>query len=481
MSILVIDVGTSSVRALVVSPDGGVTAEVGQPFLPDTPFPGLVEFDAAAMADAALGVANAALREAGVKTPAAVGISNQRASTVVWDRASGEPVGPGIGWQDLRTIGECLAHRAAGFSFAPNESATKLEHVLNSHDPDRRRDLCFGTVDSWIAWNLSAGSVHVTDASNAGVTGLVDRFDATWNHEVLDGLTIPATMMPTICDTTGVVGEAKALTGAPPIAALVGDQQASLVGQSAVASGTAKCTFGTGAMLNLVVDARPDFELRGGHGSYPVVAWRRDGELTWAVEAIILAAGTNVEWLRDDLGLISSAAESHVVASQCTDTGGVMFVPDLLGAGTPEWDYGSRGTLLGLTRGTGRAEIVRAVLEGVAMRGADLLAAAEGDTGTTVSSLRVDGGMSTNPTFVQALANAIDRPVERSPIVEATALGAAYLAGLAVDTWSGWSDIDAAWQPAAIVEPNGPVDRDRWREAVGRAGNWHEDLSSLDF
>jgi glycerol kinase len=234
-------------------------------------------------------------------------------------------------------------------------------------------------------------------------------------------------------------------------------------------------------MLDMVVGGRPEFEARGGGGCFPIAAWRDGGQITWGVEAIMLSAGTAVEWLRDDLELIDSAAASHDVASQCDDTGGVVFVPALLGLGTPDWDYGARGTLLGVTRGTGRPEIVRAVLEGVAHRGADLVDAAEADSGTSIPALRVDGGMSANPTFVQALADASARPVEVSPVLEATTLGAAFLAGMAVGTWGGWDDVAAAWRPKVVVEPAHDVDRERWREARRRAAGWFSDLSALDF
>jgi glycerol kinase len=226
---------------------------------------------------------------------------------------------------------------------------------------------------------------------------------------------------------------------------------------------------------------RPAFERQGEQGTFPIVAWRREGKLAWGVEAVMLAAGTNVEWLRDDLGLIATAAESHDVASACETADGVMYVPALLGLGTPRWDYGARGTLLGITRGTGRCELVRAVLEGVAHRGADLVEATESDTGLSIPRLRVDGGMSSNPTFVQALADATSRPVEVSPEREATTLGAGYLAGLAVGTWSGWDDIAAGWHPAAVVEPARDPDRARWREAVERAAGWEPDLSAISF
>jgi glycerol kinase len=211
------------------------------------------------------------------------------------------------------------------------------------------------------------------------------------------------------------------------------------------------------------------------------VTWRRDGQITWGLEALMLSAGSNVEWLRDDLGLITTSAESHDIASQCDHPDGVMYVPALLGLGTPFWDYGARGTLLGLTRGAGRPEVVRAVLEGIAHRGADLVEAAETDGGTSIPTLRVDGGMSANPTFVQALADATQRPVEVSPVVDATTLGAAFLAGLHTGTWKDWNDIAAAWAPASEVEPGQPLDRAKWHQAVERAKGWFSELSDLDF
>jgi glycerol kinase len=479
MSILVVDVGTSSVRAAVVRPDGTFDAVHRQATLPDTPFPGLVEFDATVLATAAMDVAAAAL--AGGGPVDAVGVTNQRASTIVWDRATGVPVAPGLGWQDLRTVGTCLELQGEGFRLAPNASATKLAAILDQVDPDRELDLCFGTVDTWIVWHLTGGTVHVTDLSNAAVTGLVTADGAGWSTPVLERLRIPASVLPQVVDSSGVVAHASALRGAPAIAGIAGDQQASLIGQSCVRPGMAKATFGTGGMLDVCLGARPAFEVRGEGGCFPIVAWRLGDEVTWGVEAVMLAAGTNVEWLRDDLGIIASAAESDEIAAGCDDSGGVVFVPALLGLGTPHWDHGARATLLGLTRGSGRPEIVRAVLEGVAHRGADLVEAAEADGGTALSSLRVDGGMSANATFVQALADATQRPVEVAPVPEATTLGAAYLAGLATGTWSGLADVEAAWAPSRTVEPARALDRDRWRDAIDRSKAWIPELSALDF
>jgi glycerol kinase len=480
MSILVVDVGTSGVRAAVVRPDATIAAVQHREVLPSSPMPGFVEFDATAMAEAALEVARAALAEGGPVE--AVGITNQRASTVVWNRATGAPVGPGVGWQDLRTAGTCLMLQQQGIRVAPNASATKAAFLLDMSDPDRERDLCIGTVDSWIAWHLSGGALHVTDLSNAAVTGLLTYDASTWSTEVLDALRIPSSMLPTVVDSTGLLGEATALPGSPPITGMAGDQQASLIGQACVRPGMAKATFGTGGMLDLCLDAeRPLFTTRGDGGTFPIVAWRDEGRPTWGLEAIMLSAGTAVEWLRDDLGIIDTVAQSHDVASACDDTGGVVFVPALLGLGTPVWDHGARGTLIGITRGTGRAEVARAVLEGVANRGADLVEAAETDGGTEIPTLRIDGGMSANPTFVQALADATQRPVEVSPVVEATTLGAAFLAGMAVGTWSGWDDIAATWSPRSAVEPRRRPDRGRWLEARNRSQGWIPDLSALDF
>jgi glycerol kinase len=272
------------------------------------------------------------------------------------------------------------------------------------------------------------------------------------------------------------------LPGSPPIAALLGDQQASLIGQGCVRPGDAKITFGTGGMLDVCVgDAVPTTGRRSDNGTFPIVAWSDGGRKVWGVEAIMLSAGTNVEWLCEDMGLIDTPADSHAVAGRCATADGVVYVPALLGLGTPSWDYGARGTLLGLTRGTERAHIVRAVLEGVAHRGADMVAAAEADTGLTIPTLRIDGGMSQNPTFVQALANAAGKPVEVSPVVESTTLGAAFLAGVAVGTWPTLGHATAEFTPADRVEPSGQLDRAAWADALDRSAAWFPELSALDF
>ncbi len=448
---------------------------------PSTPFPGLVEFDAAEMAAAVLEVAAAALAAGGPVD--AVGITNQRASTVVWDRATGVPIAPALGWQDLRTVFDCLTLAAEhGIRLAPNQSATKLAALLDAHDPDRARDLCFGTVDTWVAWTLSEGRLHVTDSTNAAVTGLLAADAADWSDPCSRCCGSRGRCCRHWSTPAGPSARPARCTGRPAIAALVGDQQGSLLGQGCVRPGLTKITFGTGGMLDTCTGSAPPASAqRNPHGTFPIVAWVIGGELTWGAEAIMLSAGSNLEWLVEDLGVLTSAAESHEVAAACSDTGGVVYVPALLGLGTPRWDFGARGTLLGLTRGTGRPELVRAVLEGVAQRGADLVDASEADTGLPIGTLRIDGGMSANPTFVQALADATQRPVEIAPVTEATTLGAGFLAGLATGAWESMDDIAALWRPRATVEPGAPLDRARWADAVDRAAGWMPDLSALDF
>jgi glycerol kinase len=495
-SVLVVDVGTSGVRAAIVRPDATVEDVHHAHVLPDTPGPGLVEFDAAHMADAALTMAVNALAEGGPVD--AVGIANQRASSIVWERATGKPVAPGIGWQDLRTVGTCLVLQADGIRLAPNASATKVMAILDDVDPERARarrgELLFGTVDSWVAWTLSGGSVagtdalHVTDATNAAVTALVDPVTFDWDDGLLERLRIPAVMLPKIVDSSGSIGAATVLPGAPPICGIAGDQQASLIGQGCTKPGLAKATFGTGGMLDQCTGPGrgPGTTARGTAGTFPIVAYRVAGEPTWGTEAVMLSAGTCVEWLRDDLGILASSDQSEEVAASCADSGDVWFVPALLGLGTPVWDFGARGTIVGLTRGTGRPEIVRAVLEGVAHRGADLVEASEADSGFTIGSLRVDGGMSDNAIFVRALADAIGRPVEISPVREATTLGAGLLAGLAIGTYRSTDELAATFVARRTVEPEADEAsraraRARWLEARAKAEATIPELSGISF
>ena len=483
MNTLVIDVGTSGLRAAVVRDSGEVTNLHHVEFAPSSPAGGLVEFDARAMYDA---VRRVSLASIGNETVDAVGITNQRASTIVWSASTGEPLAPAIGWQDLRTVGDCIMARIEhGFAFAPNQSATKLSWIMKnvtaSHPVD---DIRFGTVETWIVWNLTRGAHHVTDNSNAAVTGLTTASGTEWRSDVCDALGVPVSCLPRIVPTTGFVGNAVDLPGEPPVMAMVGDQQASLVGQGCIEPGLAKITFGTGGMLDMFTGTTPPAQAqRHEHGTFPIVAFSDSVSVAYGIEGIMLSAGTNIEWLRDDLGLISSPAESHDIASTCSTTDGVVFVPALLGLGTPHWDYGARGALFGITRGTTRAHIVRAVLEGVAHRGADLVDAAQADSGITITDVRIDGGMSRNPTFVQALADATGREVKVSSMTEATTLGAGFLAGTAAGQWSHLSSAVATLTWAATVHPLGEpaVSRQQWSKAVERSRSWIPDLSALDF
>ena len=485
--ILVVDVGTSSVRSSIVRADASVNDVEQIMVLPSSPEPGQVEFDALAIRDAVLATARAALASGGPVD--GVGIANQRATTLVWRASTGLPIGPAIGWQDLRTVINCLLLQAEGLRFAPNVSATKVQWLLDTFDPERSGgdDLRFGTIDTWVAWILSEGSLHVTDATNAAVTGLVDTSVDRFDARLLGALGIPESMMPTIVDSSGAIGAATALEGAPLICGIAGDQQASLIGQGCVTPGQAKITFGTGGMLDMVTGAEmPASAARLEAGTFPIVARRLGGAATWGLEAIMLSAGSCVEWLRDDLGIITSAQESDTLASSCTTTDGVVFVPALLGLGTPSWDFGARGLLLGITRGTGRAEITRAVLEGVAQRGLDLVEAAEADSGTTLGSVRVDGGMTANQSFLTILADTLGRTVEVSPVTEATTLGAGYLAGLATGLWSDEAHVASSWSPRTVIEPS--LDdasrtsaRDRFLEARSRAEKTIPELSGVEF
>ena len=494
--VLAVDVGTSSVRAAVVNAAGEVVTSFQRPALPTSPMVNFVEFDPVEQAEATLAVAREALATGG--PVAAVGITNQRASTILWDRRSGGPVGPGVGWQDLRTVGMCLALQAQGLHLAPNASATKLAFLLDLADADRSRsaagELAFGTVDTWLAWTLSEGAAHVTEPGNAAVTGLLAADGSGWDEAVLEALRIPPEVLPGIVDSAGVVADAGALPGAPPIGGLAGDQQASLLGQGCVVPGAAKLTLGTGGMLDVCTGQlllapdpqKPAAAARGPNGTIPIVAWRRAGVTTWGAEGIAITAGTAVEWIRDGLGLIDDSAASEAVAASVADTGGVVFVPALFGLGAPRWDYGARGGFFGMTRGTGRAEMVRAVLEGVAQRGADLLEAAEADTGLVIGELRLDGGMSANGIVVQALADFTGRPVAVSPVTEATTLGAAYLAGLATGVWADEAETAALFRPRRVAEPALGADaraaaRARFAAAVEGCAGWVPELSAISF
>ncbi|MXW41865.1 MAG: glycerol kinase [Acidimicrobiia bacterium] len=477
MNICVIDVGTSSIRAAIT--DGQQIICFRQTSTPPMmPEPGLVEFDAQKMAAISLQTASEAIAEAGGVE--AVAVTNQRGATVMWDRQTSDPVGPGLSWQDLRTVGDCLRLKDEGLELSPSEAATKVAYLLNQHDSDRTRNLCFGTVDSWIVWCLSQGANHVIDPSNASMSGLTAPDGSSWSTNIAAQLGVPMGCLPKIVDSTAVVGRATALPGAPPIAGIIGDQQSSLIGQRCVLEGLAKLTFGTGAFLDVCAsETRPIPQKRSDAGLFAIVAWQHQGAITWGTEAMMITAGSNINWLTQDMGLLTSASEAAEMASSVDDTGGVVYVPALYGLGTPYWDFGARGALLGITGGTKAAHVVRAVLEGVAHRSADLLNAAETDNPYSIESIRVDGGMSQNPVFTQILADTLERPVELCPVPEGTTLGAALLAQMALGYWSNWEEMAASWSPRAVIEPHSTVDRARWLEAIQRATRWYPELSDL--
>jgi glycerol kinase len=477
---LVIDLGTTTIRSSILEDDGTVSVTRSRHLPPSRPRPGVAEFDPNAVATCVLELSREVLD--GTHSVAAVGITTQRASTVLFDRDTGTALGPGIGWQDQRTVGQCIGLQSRGVRLSPNQSATKLACLLEQFGNSAGPNLRFATLDTWIAWILTEGACHVTDATNAAVTGLVDDDATGWDENRLAILGLDPGLLPAIVDSSGVVGAATALAGSPPIAALVGDQQSSLIGQGCLTPGSAKATFGTGGMLDACVgDVRPGFATRGAEGTFPIVTRQINGHRSWGIEAILLSAGSCIEWLRDGLGIIDQAADTDALAGSIRDAGGVAFVPAFGGMGTPLWDFGARGTLTGLDSATTKAEIVRAVLEGIANAGADLLLAVEADSGLHIPELRVDGGMAANATFLQLLANATGRPIAKSSLLEATTRGAGFLAGVAVGRWAS---LDAATElvtPAEIVQPLRRADRERWLDTRERARRVVPFLSALEF
>lgn len=482
MRALAIDVGTTWVRTGVVGVDGAVSNIHRQRLTIAAPRPGEVELDAIEIGRVVLAMATRTFEESGLCD--VVGVTNQRATTIVFDPATGEPVGPALGWQDLRTVIDCLVLQGQGLRLAPNQSATKAKWLVSASGRPSR-ELRFATVDTWVGWLLSEGALHVTDRSNAAVTGLVGVDVAGWDPRPLEILELDHAMMPAIVDTIGPLGVASALPGSPPITAMIGDQSASLFGQSCVTRG-AKITFGTGAMLDMVSHASPPSQMsRFESGCFPVVARSQSGEVTWGIEGIVLSAGSCLEWLRDDLGLVTDVAQCEGLATSVATSDGVTFVPALSGLGTPRWDFGARGGFFGLTRGSSRAHLVRAVLEGIAERGADLVDAAESESGVPIDEVRVDGGMTASPFFVQCLADASGRRVAVSSEREATTRGAGLMA-LVGGGYLSLEDVERLWAPVHDVVPL--VDdvehaerRARWRATVARVERTIPELSAVAF
>jgi len=479
---LAIDVGTTSVRTAIVDV-AGVLSHVHQRSLTiTTPNPGEVELDGLEIAAIVLDLAQRSLSDGG--DCEVVGITNQRATTLVFDPVTGIPVGPALGWQDLRTVIDCLVLQGDGLRLAPNQSATKAQWLV-AQSGRAPEELRFATIETWIAWNLSEGGLLVSDRSNAGVTGLVSIDVDQWDQRALDVLGLDLAMMPELVDTMSDHGVATALSGSPAITALIGDQPASLFGQCCVNRG-AKITFGTGAMLDMVHgETAPSVMNRFPSGCFPVVTRSQDARIVWGVEAIDLAAGSCIEWLRDDLGFIGEPADSEALATSVDSSDGVWFVPALSGLGTPQWDFGARAGFFGLTRGSTKAHMVRAVLEGVAHRGADLIDAAQIETRSTIDEIRVDGGMTANKFFVQALADVTGLRVTVSPEREATTRGAGLMALVSAGHLT-LEQVEDLWDPVEVYSPHLSDDervklRATWSSMVKRVEKTIPELSSVEF
>jgi glycerol kinase len=492
--ILALDQGTTSSRAIVFAEDGSVRAQAQQEFRQIFPHPGWVEHDPDEIWSSQLKVARRALARAGLKASdiTAIGIANQRETTVLWERKSGRPVHNAIVWQDRRTAAACdmLKRRGktrtvrskTGLVLDPYFSATKLAWLLDSVPGLRlhaeRGELAFGTVDSWLAWKLSGGGLHVTDVSNASRTMLYNIHEGAWDDGLLALFRIPRSLLPQVLPSSHVYGEtAKALFGSPvPIAGIAGDQQAALFGQGCHTPGMAKNTYGTGCFMLLNTGAEA---VSSRHGLLTTSCAQSRSRPQYALEGSVFVAGAVVQWLRDGLGVIRASGEIEALASSVEDTGGVYLVPAFVGLGAPHWDAYARGTMLGLTRGTTRAHIARAALEAIAFQSAELLHAMQKDAGLQLKELRVDGGAAANGMLMQFQADILGVPVVRPMVLETTGLGAAYLAGLATGVWKNIAAIGRQWTAGRRFEPvMGRAEAEArnagWARALERAKNWVE-------
>lgn len=493
--VLALDQGTTSSRAIVFDERGRAVATAQREFPQIFPQPGWVEHDAREIWATQHAVALEALEKLGneASAVAAVGITNQRETTVLWDRNTGQPVANAIVWQDRRTAGRCdelrkrgaaaKIQRKTGLVIDAYFSGTKLEWLLD-HVPGARAraeagDLAFGTIDSWLVWNLTGGRVHATDASNASRTLLFNLQAMDWDDDLLALLEIPRAVLPKVVPSSGVLGEidASLLGAALPIAGIAGDQQAATFGQACFAPGMAKNTYGTGCFMLMNTGARP---VASRNRLLTTVGWQGPPgphRNAYCLEGSVFMAGATIQWLRDGLQVIRSAPEVESLAAQVDDTGDVYLVPAFAGLGTPDWDGHARGTLVGMTRGTSRAHIARAALEAIALQSADVFEAMTRDAGIALQELRVDGGASSNNLLMQMQADFLGVPVVRPQVTETTALGAAYLAGLAAGVWGGPDEIASQWAVDRRFEPR-LAERGRraklarWREAVERAKGW---------
>ena len=493
--VMALDAGTTSNRCILFNEKGEICSVAQKEFTQHFPKPGWVEHNANEIWSSQLGVAVEAMNKIGAEASdiAAIGITNQRETSIVWDKNTGEPVYHAIVWQCRRTAEYCDELKAKGYTDLFREktgliidayfSGTKIKWILDNvpgaREKAERGDLLFGTVETWIIWKLTKGRVHVTDYSNACRTLLFNIIDLKWDKEILDILGIPECMLPEVKPSSCVYGEADAsyFGGPIPIGGAAGDQQSALFGQTCFLPGEAKNTYGTGGFLLMNTGDTPVFSK---NGLVTTIAWGIDGKVTYALEGSIFVAGAAIQWLRDEMRLIDSSADSEYMASKVKDTNGCYVVPAFTGLGAPYWDQYARGTIVGITRGVNKYHIIRATLESLAYQVNDVLKAMEADCGMKLKSLKVDGGASANNFLMQVQSDLIDAPVKRPSCIETTAMGAAYLAGLAVGYWENKEDVIRNWEVDRVFEPKLAADeREKkikgWKKAVRYAFDWAKD------
>ncbi len=491
--VLALDQGTTSSRAIAFSADGRVVSTAQEEFPQILPHPGHVEHDPEAIWESQLRTAKRVVEQVGgADAIAAIGITNQRETTIVWDRQTGRPVANAIVWQSRITAGICEQLRSDGHEgdFRKKTglvvdayfSGTKLKHILDQVDPSRERarrgDLLFGTVDSFLLWRLTGGRVHVTDVSNASRTLMFNIHSLEWDDQLLQLLGIPIEMLPKVLPSSHVYGETEAdLFGRPiPVSGIAGDQQAATFGQACFDVGSAKNTFGTGAFMLMNTGETP---IESKNNLLTTIGWALGGTTTYCLEGSVFVSGAVVQWLRDGLGVIAESADVERLAAEVEDSGGVYVVPAFVGMGAPYWDPYARGAILGLTRGSTAAHLARAAIEAMAFQTRDLIEAMERDCGARLAELKVDGGASANNPLLQFQADLLDVVVRRPEVVETTALGAAYLAGLAVGVWSGLDDVRDNWRLDREFQSQWDDEirqlrYARWKKAVERSLDWEE-------
>ena len=490
--VMALDAGTTSNRCILFDKKGRVCSSAQREFTQYFPRPGWVEHDADEIWASQLGVAVEAMNKIGASAEdiAAIGITNQRETVIVWDKATGEPVCRAIVWQCRRTSGYCDSLKAKGLTekfrnktglvidayFSGTKIKWILDNVPTAREKAEKGELLFGTVETWLIWKLTKGKVHVTDYSNASRTMLFNINSLEWDEEILKELDIPGSMLPEVRPSSCIYGETDPsfFGGAIPIAGAAGDQQAALFGQTCFAPGEAKNTYGTGCFLLMNTGETPVFSK---NGLVTTIAWGLDGKVTYALEGSIFVAGAAIQWLRDEMRLIDSAADSAYMAQKIPDTNGCYVVPAFTGLGAPHWDQYARGTIVGITRGVNKYHIIRATLESLAYQVNDVLTAMKADSGIELAALRADGGASANDFLMQVQADIINAPVRRPACVETTAAGAAYLAGLAVGYWADKNDVIKNQIIEQTFEPSiCPEDRDSrirgWNKAVKYSFGW---------